>query len=125
MKTTYPSLLIIFCFVTMAIFLGYSHLYDSKFYKTMYYPWVKIMELFLIGGYIFFTRGLLRIAFIIGTIFFLIRVIWQVFELENYVLANQPKVIDILFVLCIFTILVISLLPLIIKYAKSHKDGRI
>jgi len=117
-----------FVLITTGIFLYFSHFNDSVVYKKYYYLWIKVMDFVLIAGYIFFTKKYLKRAFFVISAFFLMRVIWQLFEIENYYSANKPKVIDFLFVLCVLSVLVISMMPLLISffktiYAKRLKNG--
>lgn len=124
MKNYYVNGLIIFCTVTIGIFLWYSHKYDTDFYKKYYYNWDKLKDFLLLFGYLFAVKSKLRIAIIVLSSFFFLRLLWQIFELENYKEANKPYWIDILFGLCVLAMVTISVLPSILKYAKSRRNGR-
>lgn len=124
MKRIYLISLIIFLCITVSIFLYWSHDVEKIFYKKYYYLWDKLKDFFLILGFAFLTAGKIKKAFWILSGFFFIRVIWQVWELENYISANQPKVIDWIFGLCVASILLIAL-PLNKFYGnKGFKNGR-
>lgn len=111
----------------MGMFL-YSDHFNSAFKKNFYYLWIKFSELLLVFGYSFYLTGSLRkICFIVSG-FYLIRFFWQLFEIADYEGANQVAIIDILFGICVFTSLVVTVFPSINtyfkkRYAKRLKNG--
>ncbi len=67
-------------------------------------------------GYSFFVRDKLKIVVYGTSAFLFLRFIWQLFELENYPLANKPYILDILFIIDMAVIISIIIIPYINKF---------
>lgn len=82
------------------------------------------MEFLLVTGYVFILKGVIKKIAIIGSIFYGIRLVWQIFEIENYSYANKPYVIDYLFILCMLSIGCIIFISEYYLKKNRKKDGR-
>lgn len=119
MKGAYIDIVFFYCMGILAAFLYFNH-FEQFVVTKYYYICFKVMEFLLIFGYSFFTSGLRKKICYCISAFFIVRVVWQVFELENKFYANRPYVVDILFGLCMLCILSIW-----ITYKKNlPKNGR-
>lgn len=119
MKGVYIDIVFFYCMAVMAFFLYYNH-FNQEIVNRWYYICFKVLEFLLLFGYSFFTKGLRRKICYIISAFFMVRIIWQVFELENKFYANRPYVLDIIFGFCMLCILFIWL-----AYKKHvTKNGR-
>ena len=92
----------------MAVFLYYDHFESHPMKVKLYFIWIKLQDFLLLFGVSLFLKGKLRTIGLLASLFYFLRVVWQLFELENYVLANQPYVLDCLFLLLMITILSIT-----------------
>lgn len=86
----------------------------------MWNCWNKLVPLLLMFGYSFFVKEKLKMVVYATCAFLLLRFIWQIFELENYQLANKPYILDILFIVDIIVIMFIIIVPYINKFS-SYK----
>jgi hypothetical protein len=120
-RNIYIQILAAYCFVTMALFLYADHGKLAEFKQHYYYAWVKLTALLMSTGIWSSLTGAIKTVWKWLTIFFLIRLIWQIFELEYYKAANKPYVLDGLFVVCVGIVII----QLIIFYAKRSRNGRI
>lgn len=121
-KSAYVQLVYFLCIAIIGAFLYYNHFEENPI-KQKYYISFKLLEFFLVVGYPILTKGILRVCGILISIFFFIRVVWQVWELEDYDSANQPYIIDILFVILAgitLIIIFISKMIVIIRKIKSY-----
>lgn len=74
--------------------------YSKMIYREIYYLWDKIKDLLLASTVtILLKKGKLKFAFGILSVFFAIRLLWQILELENFTYANRPFFIYVLFLL--------------------------
>lgn len=96
-KYIYVQFIFMFCLLTMALFLYYDHFEGNQIKIKLYYLWDKSKDFLLLFGYSFFLKGKLRLSCIFISAFFLVRLVWQIWEMEDYASANKPYVIDYLF----------------------------
>lgn len=115
----YTDAMFFYCLGILALFLYYNHFEDSWVNK-IYYLLFKFKELVLVYGYSYFLKGKRKRICIIISWFYLVRVVWQLFELENYQYANRPYIIDLLFFVCIVSVLRITT----INSTSHKKNGR-
>lgn len=119
MKNEYIDVFFFYCMAIVAFFLYFNH-FGREIVDRCYFICFKVLELLAVFGYSFFTRGLRKKICYCISAFFALRVIWQLFELENKFYANRPYVLDLLFGCCMLCILLIWL------FSKKHvsKNGR-
>jgi hypothetical protein len=102
------KLLLIFSVCLYLICLGwfYSHPYfvNDPFQSRMWHLWDKTLVALLFASHLDKKNIYLRLSVIGVVVFCLIRIIWQVFELENEVQANTPKMIFILYIVDVLVI---------------------
>ncbi len=110
-KYHYVEAVLSFIVITMAIFLYLGYFSGRPVVTEYYYLWDKTKDLLLVFGFSLFLKGKRRLCCYILSAFFFARVVWQLFEVENYAAANQKYLIDLLFALdalAFFAVLFIS-----------------
>lgn len=115
MKIKYVDIAFFYTLAVLALFLFYNH-FENSVVNQFYYVAFKLLELILFFGYSFFLTGIRKKFCYAISFFLLVRVGWQVLEMENYRWANQPYWIDFLFLLLVVCLGFIGLI--------NHKKWR-
>lgn len=105
LKYDLVQVLIALVVLTLGLWLFAAHGDFITTHANVYYLWDKVKDFCLMFSLSLFLKGRLKRVTLSVSAFLLIRIVWQIWELENYESANKPYVIDWLFILLIVSIL--------------------
>lgn len=104
-KNNIIQIVIAFVVLTLGFWAYAAHGDFITKYSYYYYLTDKMKDFFLMLGLsLFLTGKLKRIGYSVSA-FLLVRVAWQIWEIENYESANKPYIIDWILILLIVSIL--------------------
>lgn len=99
--------------ILSGLLLGYmkaDYSYDPyNIYNKIYYVWAKFVDILLILCILnplkYYTR-----QWYVVICFYCVRLIWQLFAINDYATATRPSYIFILFLICVICIMVLFLI---------------